>query len=62
MKNVLKMLFLILLTAGSVYSQTPQFGGNRGDMTNMPKIGVIKGKVIDAETKKPMDMVWWKID
>lgn len=54
MKNVLILLFLILLTTGSAYSQAPQYG-SRGDMANMPKVGVIKGKIIDAETKTPME-------
>ena len=54
MKNVLILLLLILLTVGSAFSQAAPYG-NRSDRTDMPKIGVIKGKIIDADTKTPME-------
>ncbi|HEY3369640.1 MAG TPA: TonB-dependent receptor [Prolixibacteraceae bacterium] len=54
MKNVLILLFLILSTVGSAFSQaTPD--ANRGGMGNMPKNGVIKGKIIDADSNTPME-------
>ena len=54
MKNVLILLFLILSTVGTVFSQLPP-AANSGGMGNMPKNGKIKGKIIDAETKTPME-------
>ena len=54
MKNVLILLILILSTVGTVFSQVPP-GANQGGMGNMPKNGKIKGKIIDAESKTPME-------
>jgi outer membrane receptor protein involved in Fe transport len=54
MKNLLIMLFLILSTAGAVFSQVPPAGMNPG-AANMVKAGKVKGKIIDAETKTPME-------
>src|SRR5665647_1226014 len=54
MKNVLILLFLILSTVGNAFSQaTPD--AIRSGMGNMPKNGKIKGKIIDAESKTPME-------
>ena len=59
MKKLLSVLFLCLLTAGSLFSQVPPAGaktGRPGGATNaVPKIGKITGKVIDTETKTPME-------
>lgn len=55
MKNFLIGLILILSTAGIVFSQVPPQGVRSGEMSNMPKNGKIKGKIIDAETKVPME-------
>lgn len=54
MKNFLVGLILILSMTGSVFSQVPP-GARPGEMSNMPKNGKIKGKIIDAETKTPME-------
>jgi len=48
------MLFLILSIAGMVFSQVPP-APRTGGMSAAPKEGKIKGKVIDAETKTPME-------
>lgn len=53
MKNLLILLLLIFLTVGQTFSQVPP--ANSGGMGNMPKNGVIKGKIIDADTKTPME-------
>ncbi len=52
--NLMMMLFLILSTAGAVFSQVPP-GTNPGGMSALPKNGKITGKIIDAETKTPME-------
>ncbi|HAQ20445.1 MAG TPA: hypothetical protein DCR40_14620 [Prolixibacteraceae bacterium] len=54
MKNLLILLLLILTTAGSVLSQVPPAAANPG-ATNVLKAGKIKGKIIEAESKAPME-------
>lgn len=54
MKNVLILLFLILSTGGTILAQVPPAASNPG-ATNLTKIGKIKGKIFDAETKTPME-------
>jgi outer membrane receptor protein involved in Fe transport len=54
MKNFLILLFLSLVTAGVVFSQVPPAGFNPG-AANLVKVGKVKGKIIDAETKAPME-------
>ena len=53
MKNLLILLLLIFLTIAPSFSQLPP--ANSGGMGNMPRNGVIKGKIIDADTKTPME-------
>ncbi|MDP2337425.1 MAG: TonB-dependent receptor [Bacteroidota bacterium] len=53
MKKILFVLFLFL-AVGSVFSQVPPAASPVG-MNNVLKNGKIKGKVIDAETKVPME-------
>ena len=57
MKNLINTLFLLLAVffTGTLHAQQP--GGGRGenfDPTKLPKIGVITGKLVDAETKEPL--------
>lgn len=54
MKNLLNLLFLILSVTGTVFSQVPP-AISPGGMANMPKSGLVKGKIIDAESKTPME-------
>jgi len=54
MKNLMIVLFLSLVTAGVVFSQVPPAGMNPG-AANVVKAGKVKGKIIDAETKAPME-------
>jgi len=54
MKNLLVGLILIFSITGPVFSQVSP-GARPGEMSNMPKNGKIKGKIIDAETKTPME-------
>jgi len=54
MKNLLILLFLILSTAGVVFSQVPP-AANAGGMSAVQKNGKIKGKIIDADSKTPME-------
>jgi outer membrane receptor protein involved in Fe transport len=54
MKNVLILLFLILSTGGTILAQVPPAGTYPGGV-NLTKVGKIKGKIIDAETKAPME-------
>jgi len=54
MKNLLILLFLILSTGGAILAQVPPAATNPGS-TNLTKIGKIKGKIFDAETKTPME-------
>lgn len=54
MKNFIIMLFLILTTAGTVLSQVPP-AANSGRLGAVQKNGKIKGKIIDAESKTPME-------
>lgn len=54
MKNLLILLLLFILSGAIAYSQVPP-GMNAGGMGNMPKSGVIKGKIIEAESKAPME-------
>lgn len=53
-KNLFVVLFLILSTAGTVFSQVPPAMATQGGAP-MAKSGKIKGKIIDAETKSPME-------
>jgi outer membrane receptor protein involved in Fe transport len=60
MKKLLNVLFLCLITAGSIFSQVPPAGARQGGtgaagMDAVPKNGKITGKVIDAETQTPME-------
>lgn len=61
MKNLLIVLTLILFTATGWTQPPVQAGGARmkpgmGEgMNSAPKIGKIKGKIIDAETNTPME-------
>lgn len=54
MKKLLNLLLLCLLMAGSLMAQVPP-AGPRGGMGEVPKNGKITGKVIDTETKTPME-------
>ena len=54
MKNVLILLFLLLSGAGTVFSQATPMGNPAGTV-NITKNGKINGKIIDAETKTPME-------
>lgn len=54
MKNLLIIVILFLSTTGLVFSQVPPPGGSPGG-ANMVKHGIIKGKILDAETKTPME-------
>lgn len=54
MKNLLILLFLILSTAGTVFSQVPPAMTTPG-AAPLAKSGKIKGKIIDADTKSPME-------
>ena len=54
MKNLLILLFLILSTAGTVFSQVPP-AAPAGGMSAVQKNGKIKGKIIDADSKTPME-------
>lgn len=59
MKKLLTVLFLCLITAGSIFSQVPPAGARSGGpgagMEALPKNGKITGKIIDAETQTPME-------
>ncbi|MGE5393709.1 MAG: TonB-dependent receptor domain-containing protein [Candidatus Saccharibacteria bacterium] len=54
MRNLLILLLFVLSTFTTVFSQVPPHPGP-GGMANMPKNGVIKGKIVDAESKAPME-------
>ncbi|MBC8006130.1 MAG: carboxypeptidase regulatory-like domain-containing protein, partial [Verrucomicrobia bacterium] len=54
MKNLLILSLLILLAVTTAFSQVPP-GVRPGGMGNMPKNGVIKGKIIDGDSKSPME-------
>ena len=54
MKNLLILLLLILSTVGIVFSQVPP-AVNAGGISNTVKNGKIKGKIIDADSKTPME-------
>lgn len=54
MKNILILLFLIVSTVGTVFSQVPP-AANPEVTGNMPKNGKIKGIIVDAESKSPME-------
>jgi len=54
MKNLLILLLLILTSFVSAIAQVPP-GINTGRMGNMTKNGIVKGKIIDAESKAPME-------
>lgn len=54
MKNLLILSLLILLTVTNAFSQVPP-GVRPGGMSNVPKNGVIKGKIIDGDSKSPME-------
>jgi hypothetical protein len=57
MKNLnttLQLILAVFLT-GTLHAQQP--GGQRGgnfDPSKLPKIGVLTGKLVDAETKQPL--------
>ena len=54
MKNVLIVLFVFLATAGTIFSQVPP-ALNTGGMNTVAMKGKIMGKIIDTETKTPME-------
>lgn len=54
MRKLLFLLLFVLSTLTTVFSQVPPGRGMSG-MANMPKNGVVKGKIIDAESKSPME-------
>lgn len=54
MSKVLRVLVILLLAASSTFSQVPS-GMKPGDKTVVPKGGKITGKIIDAQTKAPME-------
>ena len=64
MKNLNRILQLILAVflTGTLHAQQP--GGQRGgnfDPSKLPKIGVLTGKLVDAETKQPLAFAAVKI-
>lgn len=54
MKSLLIAMFLFLTTAGAAFSQATPPAENSGAAT-LAKNGKIKGKIVDAETKSPME-------
>ena len=54
MKKLIYVLIVILTTTGIAFSQVPP-GINPSGMNGIPKNGKIQGKIIDAETKAPME-------
>jgi len=64
MKNLnttLQLILAVFLT-GTLHAQQP--GGQRGgnfDPSKLPKIGVLTGKLVDAETKQPLAFAAVKI-
>ncbi len=54
MKNLMILLLLLLSAAGTVFSQVPP-AAPAGGMSAVQKNGKIKGKIIDAESKIPME-------
>jgi len=54
MKKLLNLFIVFIFTASTVFSQVPP-GVNSAGMNAMPKNGKIQGKIIDAETKTPME-------
>ena len=59
MKKLLTVLFLFLITASTIFSQVPPAGARPGGpgagMNAVLKNGKISGKIIDTETKTPME-------
>jgi outer membrane receptor protein involved in Fe transport len=59
MRKLLTVLFLCLITAGTIFSQVPPAGARTGGpgagMNGLPKDGKISGKIIDTETNTPME-------
>jgi len=59
MKKLLTVLFLILVTISTIFSQVPPAGNRPGGpeagMNVVPKNGKISGKIIDTDTQTPME-------
>lgn len=56
MMKVMIVLMIALLTSGTIFSQAPAgMGSGPGGMSAAPKLGKLTGKIIDAETKTPME-------
>ncbi|HET6559761.1 MAG TPA: carboxypeptidase-like regulatory domain-containing protein, partial [Prolixibacteraceae bacterium] len=54
MKNLLILLLLVILSGANAYSQVPP-AAHAGGMGSVPKSGVIKGKIVDGDSKAPME-------
>lgn len=52
MMKISNLLMMILMFISIIYSQNQQ---RRGDGSGMAPIGIIKGKISDSETKKPIE-------
>lgn len=54
MKNLMILLLLLLSAAGTVFSQVPP-AAPAGGLSAVQKNGKIKGKIIDADSRSPME-------
>ncbi|HET6556223.1 MAG TPA: TonB-dependent receptor, partial [Prolixibacteraceae bacterium] len=52
--NLLILLLLVILSGATAYSQVPP-AAYAGGMGSVPKSGVIKGKIVDGDSKSPME-------
>lgn len=48
-------VFLLFISSLTVFAQRPNMAGGGQGMRNMPPIGRLYGKVVDAKTKQPVD-------
>src|SRR5574343_98038 len=48
-------VFLLFISSLTVFAQRPNMAGGGQGTRNMPAIGRLYGKVIDAKTKQPVD-------
>lgn len=48
-------VFLLFISSLTVFAQRPNMAGGGQGMRNMPAIGRLYGKVVDAKTKQPVD-------
>ncbi len=56
LKYILPTILILFITFQNAFAQPPHGGGGHGgNRANMPKIGVVKGRILDQDSKEPVE-------